>query len=120
MWPAYEKLAVHIELFGDEVDRIELINPTSGEVLAEEKQFFLFPAVHYVMPEEQLHVAVQQIREELERGVATAKRGQIQRSGSSAGRSMTWNCWKRRGLVRGLRITRGLWMVECLGSGLIR
>ncbi|MFO0858442.1 MAG: excinuclease ABC subunit UvrB [Phycisphaerales bacterium] len=66
VWPAYEKFAVHIELFGDEVDRIELINPTSGEVLAEEKQFFLFPAVHYVMPEEQLHVAVQQIREELE------------------------------------------------------
>lgn len=66
VWPAYEKFAVHIELFGDEVDRIELINPTSGEVLADEKQFFLFPAVHYVMPEEQLHIAVAQIREELD------------------------------------------------------
>jgi excinuclease ABC subunit B len=66
VWPAYEKFAVHIELFGDEVDKIELINPTSGEVLAEEKQFFLFPAVHYVMPEEQLHVALKQIREELD------------------------------------------------------
>jgi len=66
VWPAYEKFAVHIELFGDEIDKIELINPTSGEVLAEEKQFFLFPAVHYVMPEEQLHVALKQIREELD------------------------------------------------------
>jgi excinuclease ABC subunit B len=66
IWPAYEKYAVHIELFGDEIDRIELINPTSGEVLAEEKQFFLFPAVHYVMPENQLHDALAKIRQELE------------------------------------------------------
>jgi excinuclease ABC subunit B len=66
VWPAYEKYAVHIELFGDEIDRIELINPTSGEVLAEEKQFFLFPAVHYVMPENQLHEALANIRKELD------------------------------------------------------
>jgi excinuclease ABC subunit B len=66
IWPSYEKYAVHIELFGDEIDRIELINPTSGEVLAEEKQFFLFPAVHYVMPENQLHEALSNIRKELD------------------------------------------------------
>jgi excinuclease ABC subunit B len=66
IWPAYEKYAVHIELFGDEIDRIELINPTSGEVLAEERQFFLFPAVHYVMPENQLHQALANIRQELD------------------------------------------------------
>jgi excinuclease ABC subunit B len=69
VWPAYEKFAVHIELFGDEIERIELLNPTSGEVLGEEKQFFLFPAVHYVMPEEQLRTAVQQIREEMDQRV---------------------------------------------------
>ncbi len=69
IWPSYEKYAVHIELFGDEIDRIELINPTSGEVLAEEKQFFLFPAVHYVMPEDQLHNALAAIRKELEERV---------------------------------------------------
>jgi excinuclease ABC subunit B len=66
IWPAYEKFAVHVELFGDEIDRIELVNPTSGEVLADEKQFFLFPAVHYVMPEEQLQTALAMIREELD------------------------------------------------------
>ncbi|MEX2080216.1 MAG: DEAD/DEAH box helicase family protein, partial [Dehalococcoidia bacterium] len=49
VWPAYERFAVRIELFGDEIDRVDLVNPTSGEVLAEEKQFFLFPAVHYVV-----------------------------------------------------------------------
>ncbi|GDX98819.1 hypothetical protein LBMAG48_12230 [Phycisphaerae bacterium] len=66
IWPAYEKFAVHVELFGDEIDRIELVNPTSGEVLADENQFFLFPAVHYVMPEEQLQTALAMIREELD------------------------------------------------------
>ncbi|HLP86004.1 MAG TPA: excinuclease ABC subunit UvrB [Phycisphaerales bacterium] len=69
IWPAYEKFAVHVELFGDEIDRIELVNPTSGEVLAEEKQFFLFPAVHYVMPEEQLQTALAMIRQELDERV---------------------------------------------------
>ncbi|MCC6677184.1 MAG: excinuclease ABC subunit UvrB [Phycisphaerales bacterium] len=66
VWPAYEKFAVRIDLFGDEIDRIDLFNPTSGEVLAEEKQFFLFPAVHYVMPANQLQAAVDGIRAELD------------------------------------------------------
>ena len=65
VWPAYEKFAVRIELFGDEINRLELINPTSGELLAEERQFFLFPAVHYVMPEEHMQQAMADIREEL-------------------------------------------------------
>ena len=66
VWPAYEKFAVRVELFGDEIDAVELINPTTGELLASERQFFLFPAVHYVMPEEQLQSAVDGIRAELE------------------------------------------------------
>lgn len=66
VWPAYETFAVRIELFGDDVERIEFFNPASGEVLAEEKQFFLFPAVHYVMPEDRLQAAVGGIREELD------------------------------------------------------
>ncbi|MBX3379483.1 MAG: excinuclease ABC subunit UvrB [Phycisphaeraceae bacterium] len=66
IWPAYEKYAVRVELFGDEIDRIDLVNPTSGEVLAEERQFFLFPAVHYVMPEEQMQGVLVAIRAELD------------------------------------------------------
>ncbi|MEX2219644.1 MAG: excinuclease ABC subunit UvrB [Phycisphaerales bacterium] len=69
VWPAYEKFALRIELFGDEIERIELVNPVSGEVLAEEKQFFLFPAVHYVMPEDQMTSAVEAIRKELDERV---------------------------------------------------
>ncbi|QYU69412.1 excinuclease ABC subunit UvrB [Leptolyngbya sp. 15MV] len=69
--PAYENFAVRVELggFGDDIARVELFNPVSGEVLAEEKQFFLFPAVHYVMPEEQLGVILAQIRKDLDERV---------------------------------------------------
>lgn len=70
VWPAYERFAVRIELFGDEIERIELINPLTGELLAEENQFFLFPAVHYVMPEDQLQAALDGIRAELDERVA--------------------------------------------------
>lgn len=66
VWPAYEKFAVRIEMFGDEIERVDLVNPASGEVLAEERQFFLFPAVHYVMPVDQLGEAVRGIRAELD------------------------------------------------------
>jgi excinuclease ABC subunit B len=69
VWPSYEKFAVRVDLFGDEVERIELINPTSGEVLAEESQFFLFPAKHYVMPEERLNEILAAIRKELDERV---------------------------------------------------
>lgn len=66
VWPAYEKFAIRIELFGDEVERIELINPTSGELLAEESQYFLFPAVHYVMPEDRMNEVLTSIRTEMD------------------------------------------------------
>ncbi len=69
VWPAYEKFAIRIELFGDEVERIELINPISGELLAQEQQYFLFPAVHYVMPEDRMSEVLKAIREEMDEQV---------------------------------------------------
>ncbi len=66
VWPAYEKYAIRIELFGDEIDTVSLINPTTAEVLAEESQVFLFPAVHYVMPDDKLQSAIEGIRTELD------------------------------------------------------
>jgi excinuclease ABC subunit B len=64
--PSYESFAVRIEFFGDEIEKINYINPTSGEILAEEQQFFLYPAQHYIMPEDRLQSAVEGIRAELE------------------------------------------------------
>ena len=64
--PSYEEFAYRIEFFGDTVERLELIHPTSGEVLAEESQVFIFPAVHYVMPQDKMKQAIDSIRSELD------------------------------------------------------
>jgi len=69
VYPAYEQYAYRIELFGDEVDRLEFIHPTTGEVLAEESHLFIFPAVHYVMPEDRMEAALNAIRAELDQRV---------------------------------------------------
>jgi excinuclease ABC subunit B len=67
--PAGEEYAVRIEMFGDEVDRTAWVHPTSGEVLQERDHVFIYPAVHYVMPEENLDAAVLTIQEELDERV---------------------------------------------------
>jgi excinuclease ABC subunit B len=64
--PAYEQHAVRIDLFGDQVEAIQLVDIVSGEMLAEESRVFIFPAVHYVMPEQQMAEALAGIRGELE------------------------------------------------------
>src|SRR5881398_3814026 len=64
--PAYEEFAYRIEFFGDEITAIDMINPLTGELLKSEDQIFIYPAVHYVMPEDRLQGAVQSIREELD------------------------------------------------------
>jgi len=68
--PSYESFAVRIEFFGDRVDRIAYINPISGEVLAVEQQVFVYPAQHYIMPQERLAPAVAGIKTELEQRLA--------------------------------------------------
>ncbi|MCH2148828.1 MAG: excinuclease ABC subunit UvrB [Phycisphaerales bacterium] len=74
VYPAYEQFAIRVEFFGDTIERIEFINPTTGEILAQEQEAFLFPAVHYVLPEDQLDEAVQSIREEATRRCAQLKK----------------------------------------------
>jgi excinuclease ABC subunit B len=74
LWPAYEQFAYRIEMFGDEIERLDFINPTSGEVLASEDRLFVFPAVHYVMPEDRIASAVASIQTELEQRLMEFKR----------------------------------------------
>ena len=69
VFPAYEQFAIRIELFGDVVDRLEFIHPVSGEVFARQQQVFIFPAVHYVMPQDRLQTALDGIRTELDERV---------------------------------------------------
>ena len=64
--PAYEEFGYQVEMFGDRIDAIHLIHPTSGEVLSSTDQAFIFPAVHYVAPEDAVERAIVCISEELE------------------------------------------------------
>ena len=63
--PAYEEFAYRVELFGDQVDRIALVNAATGEILGADGQTFIYPAKHYVMPEERIERACLAIEDEL-------------------------------------------------------
>ena len=67
--PAYEEYAIRIELFGDTVERVTLVHPLTGNVLQEREQVFIYPAVHYVLPEDNLERAVAAIQAELDERV---------------------------------------------------
>jgi len=73
IYPAHEQFGIRVEFFGDTIERIELIHPITGETLATETDAFIFPAVHYVMPEEGLKRACTAIREELKMHVIRLK-----------------------------------------------
>ncbi len=66
LFPSYEEFAIRIEFWGDEVEQISFIDPTSGKVLRREEQCFIYPAKHFVLPEERIESAVALIKEELE------------------------------------------------------
>lgn len=66
IFPAYLEEAFRIELAWDEVERIRKINPVTGETVEELEVLFVYPAKHFVMPDEQIRNAVSRIREELD------------------------------------------------------
>ncbi|HUS40300.1 MAG TPA: excinuclease ABC subunit UvrB [Pirellulales bacterium] len=66
LWPSYEEFAFRLEFWGDDVEKLSIINPTSGEVIAEQEELFIYPCKHFVMPEERIENAVGEIREELD------------------------------------------------------
>src|SRR6059058_667876 len=61
LWPASEEFALRIELFGDEIDALAIINPTSGETLRVMDELYVYPAKHFVTPEERIKGAVEGI-----------------------------------------------------------
>ncbi len=69
--PAYDETAVRIELFGDEVERIVVVDPLTGEKVTELEELIVFPATHYVTGEERLGKAVERIEAELQQQLAT-------------------------------------------------
>jgi excinuclease ABC subunit B len=72
--PMYEELAVRIELFGDEVDRLYTLHPLTGEIVHEEREMYVFPASHYVAGQERMERALTGIEAELGSRLAELER----------------------------------------------
>ncbi len=68
--PAYEDVAVRVEFFGDDVERIVELDPLTGEILSERSQIDIYPAKHFVTSREKLEDAVVEIEEELDERLA--------------------------------------------------
>ncbi|MBX3314766.1 MAG: excinuclease ABC subunit UvrB [Actinobacteria bacterium] len=68
--PAYDETCVRIELFGDEIERIVVFDPLTGETLREVPDFSVLSATHYVTGEEQLRRAIERIEVELQERLA--------------------------------------------------
>ncbi|MCY2942190.1 MAG: excinuclease ABC subunit UvrB [Planctomycetota bacterium] len=66
IWPASEEISLRVELFGDEIDNLSLTNPLTGEVLKTNDELFIYPAKHFVTPENRMKTAVEGIKKELE------------------------------------------------------
>ncbi len=74
VWPAYEEFAFRIELFGDEIDALAYINPTTGETLRAVDELYVYPAKHFVTPEERVREAVEGMRGELDQRLEQFKK----------------------------------------------
>jgi len=72
--PADEQFAYRIELFGDEVEKLEVIDPMSGESLSAHPRIFIYPAVHHVMAEERVVSCTTAILDELDLQVKKFRR----------------------------------------------
>ncbi|MCA0438751.1 MAG: excinuclease ABC subunit UvrB [Austwickia sp.] len=76
--PVYEELAIRIEFFGDEIERIYTLHPMTGEVVREEQEMYVFPATHYVAGPERMERAIKGIELELADQLATfEKQGKL-------------------------------------------
>jgi excinuclease ABC subunit B len=64
--PMYEELALRIEMFGDEIERITTLNPLTGEIVREEQEMYVFPATHYAAGPETMKRAMGDITDELQ------------------------------------------------------
>jgi len=70
IFPAYSDLAYRVEFWGDEIDRITEIEPLTGEVLTEHPEIAIYPAKHFITPQEKLTLALGDIEVELEERLA--------------------------------------------------
>ncbi|ACU39334.1 excinuclease ABC subunit UvrB [Actinosynnema pretiosum subsp. pretiosum] len=72
--PSYEELAIRVEFFGDEVDRLYYLHPLTGDVVKEVQELRIFPATHYAAGPERMEIAIKGIEVELEQRLADLER----------------------------------------------
>ncbi|HET8717967.1 MAG TPA: excinuclease ABC subunit UvrB [Nocardioidaceae bacterium] len=78
VFPVYEELAIRVEFFGDEIERLMTLHPVTGEVVTEDAELHIFPATHYVAGPERMERAIKGIELELEDQLATfEKQGKL-------------------------------------------
>ena len=78
LFPAYEDLALRVDFWGDEIERIVTVDPLSGELLTEQQRFGVYPAKHFVTSDDRLETAIGTIGEELrERTAQLRSEGRI-------------------------------------------
>ena len=78
IFPVYEEMAVRVEFFGDEIERLMTLHPVTGEVLTEDQELYIFPASHYVAGPERMERAINGIEKELEEQLASfEKQGKL-------------------------------------------
>jgi excinuclease ABC subunit B len=65
-WPAYEEFAYRIEMWGDEIESLAEINPVSGAEIRRLDEIYIYPAKHFVLPQDRIDKAMDEIRRELE------------------------------------------------------
>ena len=64
--PAYEEIGVRIGIIGNRIVKIERFQPLTGEKISDEKEIYIYPAKHFVTPEDKLKRAIESIKEELQ------------------------------------------------------
>ena len=64
--PMYEELAIRIEMFGDEIEKIMTLHPLTGEIIRDETEIYIFPATHYAAGPETIKRAMGEIEDELQ------------------------------------------------------
>jgi excinuclease ABC subunit B len=74
IFPVYEELAVRVEFFGDEIERLMTLHPITGEVVTDDQELYVFPATHYVAGPERMERAIKGIELELEDQLAKFER----------------------------------------------
>ncbi len=83
VFPSYASTGVRIELFGDEIERISEFDPLTGKTILEKDALVIYPAKHFVMPQEKIDLAIESIEEEL-KGTITGTEANRKNTGSSA------------------------------------